>query len=253
MKKKDTESKFRIVRKGYEPKDVDLYIAKTEKDYEAKILQQRQVIESLEREIDEKNKKIDEFDAKAKRITHALTGAVAKAEEIERLSLFKYNKEMEQLKTFHARWLTYYAKLIKKYPLTEDLEAVNRFNDKVNRILGESSSDDGGAGRFREEFSKLIRSNGALDENIEDEIPSVSPAAFIKLPEEEKPESQPQNSGKKPYKSVSYAPVSSQSLESTVSPSGFSFEEALNPKESLEEIMADLGLLMDESENSDKN
>ena len=36
------------------------------------------------------------------------------------------------------------------------------------------------------------------------------------------------------------------------SESGFSFEEALNPKESLEEIMADLGLLMDDNPVNDK-
>ena len=71
--------------------------------------------------------------------------ALAKADEIEKLSAYKYAREMEQLKTFHARWLTYYAKLIKKYPLTEDLEAVKNFNDKVNRILGASAAGETGA------------------------------------------------------------------------------------------------------------
>lgn len=239
MKKKGEDSKFRIVRKGYEPKDVDAYIAKTERDAAANIDAQKKIIDDLEKKILEQQARISEYEKKSRRISEAITAAVAKADEIEKLSAYKYVQEMEQLKTFHARWLTYYAKLIKKYPLTEDLEAVKNFNDKVNRILGavtESGSSDEEGSRFREEFSKLIKQNGALDNPDEDDIPSFAPATFMKLPEEEKG-----------YKSERVnAPLPNGSGDS-----GFSFEEALNPKESLEEIMADLGLLM--SDNGAEN
>ena len=250
--KKAADSKFRIVRKGYEQKDVDAYIAKTEADAAAAVEQQKKVIADLEKTISEQRDKIAEYEKKSRRIGEAITAALQKADEIEKLSAYKYVQEMEQLKTFHARWLTYYAKLIKKYPLTEDLQAVQNFNDKVNRILGAkteaASPADGEGNRFREEFSRLIRQNGELDDlSQDDDIPSFERQTFMKLPEDEvKP-------AKTQYKSSRVnAPLPAGEGES-----GFSFEEALNPKESLEEIMADLGLLMGDDDSSgskqDKN
>ena len=241
MRKKAEDSKFRIVRKGYEQREVDAYIAKTERDAAAAVESQKKVIDDLQKTIDEQRSKIDEYEKKSRRVSEAIMSALAKADEIEKLSAYKYAREMEQLKTFHARWLTYYAKLIKKYPLTEDLEAVKNFNDKVNRILGASAAGETGAdegSKFREEFSRLIRQNGALDNPDEDDIPSFAPATFMKLPEEEK----------NAYKSHSVAAP----LPAGASESGFSFEEALNPKESLEEIMADLGLLMEGADDDKK-
>ena len=241
MKKKEDDSKFRIVRKGYERRDVDAYIAKTERDAAAAVENQNKVIDDLKKTVDEQQAKIKEYEQKSRRISDAIMSALAKADEIEKLSAYKYAQEMEQLKTFHARWLTYYAKLIKKYPLTDDLEAISNFNDKVNSILGKTaagaSGEDEGS-KFREEFSKLIHQNGALDNPDEDDIPSFAPATFMTLSEEEKSS----------YKSQRVsAPVPEGESES-----GFSFEEALNPKESLEEIMADLGLLMDDNPVNDK-
>lgn len=238
--KKATDSKFRIVRKGYEPKDVDAYVAKTEADAAAAIAQQKKTIADLENTIAAQAETIARYEQKSKRISEAITSALQKADEIEKLSAYKYLQEMEQLKTFHARWLTYYAKLIKKYPLTEDLQAVQNFNDKVNRILGAqtdpNAQSDGEGSRFREEFSRLIRQNGELEGADDDGIPSFERQSFIKMPEEE-------DAAKKtttPYRSVKVnAPLPSDESES-----GFSFEEAMNPKQSLEEIMADLGLLM---------
>ena len=216
MKKKEDDSKFRIVRKGYERRDVDAYIAKTERDAAAAVENQKKVIDDLKKTVDEQQAKIKEYEQKSRRISDAIMSALAKADEIEKLSAYKYAQEMEQLKTFHARWLTYYAKLIKKYPLTDDLEAISNFNDKVNSILGKT----------------------ALDNPDEDDIPSFAPATFMTLSEEEKSS----------YKSQRVsAPVPKGESES-----GFSFEEALNPKESLEEIMADLGLLMDDNPVNDK-
>jgi len=218
---------FKTVRKGYDKKEVDGFLAKSAAETDRLLKEKQTAIDELKAQLDEKQKKLDEFEAKTKKISEAILVAIGKAEEIERLSVYKYNQEMEQLKSFHARWLTYYARLMKKYPLTEDLEAVKTFNDKVTRILGATETDSSSE-RFREEFSRLIKQNGVLDGDEVDDIPSVAPATFIKL-EEDKPAAKP-------------------TLADTPSESGFSFEEALNPKQSLEEIMADLGLLMDEAE-----
>lgn len=235
MLKRNENTKFKIVRKGYDAKEVDSFLLKTEKEQAAAIASQKKIIDELSEKLEKQRLKIEEYESKSKRISDALMNAVAKADEIEKLSAFKYTQEMEQLKTFHARWLTYYAKLIKKYPLTEDLEAVRSFNDKVNRILGDSDKDESASVRFREEFSKLIKQNGALDEDGDDDIPSFAPATFMKLPDEGKNES--------------CATVKQNSIPDAADNSGFSFEEALNPKQSLEEIMADLGLLMDGTDN----
>ena len=220
---------FKTVRKGYDKKEVDAYIEKMDAEKQASEVALRATLAQLKGELDEKQQKLDDFEKKAKRISDALISAVSKADEIEKLAVYKYNQEMDQLKSFHARWVAYYARLMKKYPLSEELDAVKEFNDKVGRILGEGAESDDSARRFREEFNRLIKQNGVLDDDGTEDIPSVAPATFIKVEEER--------------------PAPAPDLKNTVSESGFSFEEALNPKESLEEIMADLGFLMDEQEN----
>ena len=220
---------FKTVRKGYDKKEVDAYIEKMDAEKQASEKALRATVAQLKGELDEKQQKLDDFEKKARRISDALISAVSKADEIEKLAVYKYNQEMEQLKSFHARWVAYYARLMKKYPLSEELDAVKEFNDKVGRILGEGAESDDSARRFREEFNRLIKQNGVLDDDGTEDIPSVAPATFIKVEEER--------------------PAPAPDLKNTVSESGFSFEEALNPKESLEEIMADLGFLMDEQEN----
>ena len=220
---------FKTVRKGYDKKEGDAYIEKMDAEKQASEKALRATVAQLKGELDEKQQKLDDFEKKARRISDALISAVSKADEIEKLAVYKYNQEMEQLKSFHARWVAYYARLMKKYPLSEELDAVKEFNDKVGRILGEGAESDDSARRFREEFNRLIKQNGVLDDDGTEDIPSVAPATFIKVEEER--------------------PAPAPDLKNTVSESGFSFEEALNPKESLEEIMADLGFLMDEQEN----
>ena len=220
---------FKTVRKGYDKKEVEAYIEKMDAEKQASEKSLRATVAQLKGELDEKQQKLDDFEKKARRISDALISAVSKADEIEKLAVYKYNQEMEQLKSFHARWVAYYARLMKKYPLSEELDAVKEFNDKVGRILGEGAESDDSARRFREEFNRLIKQNGVLDDDGTEDIPSVAPATFIKVEEER--------------------PAPAPDLKNTVSESGFSFEEALNPKESLEEIMADLGFLMDEQEN----
>ena len=79
----------------------------------------RATVAQLKGELDEKQQKLDDFEKKARRISDALISAVSKADEIEKLAVYKYNQEMEQLKSFHARWVAYYARLMKKYPLIE--------------------------------------------------------------------------------------------------------------------------------------
>lgn len=60
--KKVADSKFRIVRKGYEQKDVDAYIAKTEADAAAVVAQQKKVIDDLEKTIAEQKDKLAEYE-----------------------------------------------------------------------------------------------------------------------------------------------------------------------------------------------
>ena len=106
MKKKEDDSKFRIVRKGYERRDVDAYIAKTERDAAAAVENQKKVIDDLKKTVDEQQAKIKEYEQKSRRISDAIMSALAKADEIEKLSAYNYAQEMEQLKTLNARWLT---------------------------------------------------------------------------------------------------------------------------------------------------
>ena len=65
----------------------------------------------------------------------AITAALKKADDIERVSLIKYNQEIAQLKSFHDKWIGYYNKIIEAYPLDDNLVAASKTSGKIAEVL----------------------------------------------------------------------------------------------------------------------
>ena len=202
--------KFDIEKKGYKKSEVDEYIFALKNEYESRLSDQKNRIFQLKSELVDKEKQLSSYKEKTDLIATAILNAVAKADEIEKLSAARYREEMNSLRVFHDKWQAHYNKLLDKYPDDEGLRAVEKFNSDMNDIFS------GGTSAIKE-IEKQFESEKAR-------LESVSASGV-----EEKP--------KKAAKTLA---------EDAVSKSGFSFEEAWNPTDDLGQIMKDLGLVSEE-------
>lgn len=197
--------KFDIEKKGYKKSEVDEYVFALKNEYESKLAEQKNRIFQLKSELTEREKQLAAFKAKTDLISSAILNAVQKADEIEKLAETRYREEMKQLKSFHEKWQSHYNKMLEKYPDDEGLKAIGKFNAAMDDILS------GGSAAMKE-----------IEKQFDGERERVESAKAEAAP-------QPQQS--------------KMLAEDAVSASGFSFEEAWNPKDDLSEIMKDLGLL----------
>lgn len=182
-------------KKVYTSADVQRFLDEVKKGYEDTLFAQRERIDSLKAQCDELEKENRRLTAGQNAIARSITKAVEKADEIQRITLIKYNQEIAALKSFHDKWQSYYTKIIEKYPLDDDLVAASRVNSKISAVLDDS---------------------GALEEQFERESQRLRGAE------------------------------ETASAIDSKSSSGFSFEEALHPKEKLEDILKELGVVYDE-------
>lgn len=147
---------FKIARKGYDPKQVDDYLAQIKSESEEQIAKQKALICMLKDKIVMLDAKLKEYESKKDQIAKALICAQAKAEELENASKTRYEDEVRALRAFHLRWSAYYKKLISAYPLDAELEKAGEFNAKIDEIFSEDTSSDLQAlEQFRREQEKI--------------------------------------------------------------------------------------------------
>lgn len=200
--------KFDIEKKGYKKSEVDEYVFALKNEYESKLAEQKNRIFQLKNELTEREKQLAAFKSKTDLISAAILNAVQKADEIEKLSQARYREEMKQLRAFHEKWQAHYNKMLEKYPDDEGLKAIEKFNAAMDDIFS------GGSAAMKE-----------IEKQFDAERDRVESA-----------KAEPETAA------VKSAPKKTLA-EDAVSASGFSFEEAWNPKDDLGQIMKDLGLL----------
>ncbi len=193
-------------KKKYSKTDFDNYAAAVRNEYESTILQQRERIDELKTELDREKTRNGELESQKDLVYRAITQALKKADDIERVSLIRYNQEIAQLKSFHDKWIGYYNKIIAKYPLDDDLVATSKINGKIAEVLDKAGDIES---QYRSERERLV-------ESLQEESAAVDSSE---------------------NQASDYADRS---------PAGFSFAEALHPKDDLKDIMRELGVIMDD-------
>ncbi len=197
----------------YTKTDFDRFSEELKAKYESVLAGQRARIDELKADLEKAEKTISDYAGQKDLIYKAITTALKKADEIERVSLLRYNQEIAQLKSFHDKWIGYYNKIIEAYPLDDDLIETSRVNGKIAAVLDKAGDIDAQYEKARGELKASVDSD---DENTR--------AAIAAAKDERKDE------------------------YTDRSPAGFSFAEALHPKEDLKDIMKELGVLMDDGE-----
>ncbi len=198
-------------KKIYTQADIDAYSEAIKRECEQMLLRQRDRIDELRTSLRAAEKKIAEFEKQKSTVYKAITAALKKADDIERVSLIKYNQEIAQLKSFHNKWIGYFNKIIEKYPLDDELVAASKVNGKIAETLERAGDIDE---QYRIERDRLMAS---LEED--EELPFAEEASSVDAKQDD------------------YADRS---------PAGFSIAEALHPKDDLKDIMRELGIIIDD-------
>lgn len=252
---------FKREFRGYSREQVDAYIAKLNETHAEDSAKQQERIFQLRDQLEKQERELEGYRAQSSMVTKALETAVAKADEVERLSKLKYRHEMEQLRIFHDKWLSYYKKLLAKYPLNEDLRSVGAFNRSMSEVLKDNDGSVLPEEQLAMEQSRLEKNKRRIgyinvsapesdmsdDEIMKEILPDLpegddfDPEARVReyLQKAGAKEAAKKERPKKKPKPVKEKPPVDYNDRSE---SGFSFLEAQNPTENLEDIMRDLGL-----------
>lgn len=206
-------------KKIYTKSDFDNYTDAVRRECENTVLRQRERIEELRKSLSDAERKIRKYEAQKELVYKAITAALKKADDIERVSLIKYNQEIAQLKSFHDKWIGYFNRIIAAYPLDDELVAASKVNGKIAQVLDKAGDIER---QYEDERARLVDSLEQEDD--------ADPIAAV---DKESAASSADNA----------AAVDDYADRS---PAGFSFAEALHPKDDLKDIMKELGIIMDE-------
>jgi len=150
------------------------YIKNLVYSYENKLSDQKDRIFTLVEENKNLYEELEHYKEKDSQISKTLMVAVQKAKEIEDAAKQKYNMEIERLKIFHHKWVSYYAELKNTLPQDENTMSAEEFLIKMDKILGVESSalktnqDSEAVAQFLDESKRLgtdKNSNSDFDES----------------------------------------------------------------------------------------
>jgi len=218
---------FNKEKNGYSIVEVDEYLrtmASNEADRSARI-------EELKAEINKLNKQLDAEKQKRDLINKAIYNAVAKADQIEKLSRQKYEQDMAHLKAFHEKWTSYYNRILEKYPINDELIQMAAFNRRMNDILnGKEAQPIESYLQAEAERVKKATGNNQNYFDSQENAGSNAPMSKIKAYF---------NSQEKDCGAYNFGETDSANKQQSVG--AFSLEEAQNPTDDLSTIMRDLG------------
>lgn len=207
-------------KKVYTKADFDAYAEAVKRELEQVLLRQRERIDELRTQLDAAEKKVADNESKKELVYKAITAALKKADDIERVTLIKYNQEIAQLKSFHNKWVGYFNRIMAQYPLDDELAAASKVNGRIAEVLGKTGDLDE---QYRAERERLMQS---VADDDDFDVSEASAAAA--------------------ESAAQFAQSATDDEYKDRSPSGFSIAEALHPKDDLMDIMRELGVIMDD-------
>lgn len=262
---------FQSSKNGYNKEDVDAYISEMSQQLETK----DQEINKLKSNIEVFLAKQKEIKTQQENISLALTAAVEKAKQIEKSSYNVYQLKIQELEILYARWESVLNDIIEKYPNLEETSNVKKLLADFKYNLKASVKEDfrfTPVPKKDEDPMKALlnKINSYFEKQVDDKKPTkVKTRARKQLPKDmhtkqtelEKLEDKTfaikpiyEARAKKGEKYVSlldkfltdeatpdsaYANSLTAKVKSMPQPNetGFDLKEAVNPKDSLEQIM----------------
>ena len=232
---------FKIVKKGYDPEQVEDFVAKLKKDYEEHLALQKKRIFELKNELEKVSAPRDT------ELVHSLVVAVENAKQIESSSKNIYELETKKLGLIYSKM----EKLVSEENLSNvrgtllkliqdcKLSLQNNIDEKT-RNLSQTQVDD--------PIKKLLDKMMSKDKSQSFETQKEAKFAEIKLSPIAK-QQQSSVQSKPQQKKASDDDQNSAEDASIQEVPAFDFKEALNPKQDLSEIMKAFDFYNDKNSN----
>ena len=197
-------------RRGYDVSEVENYIIEMQSKNDTALIEQKERIAALKQENESLTKEVAALRAQENQIKLTLMSATHTAEKLDEDLKMRYSAELKRLQLFRAKWTNAYEEIKERYNFSKD--ALNMESVAVQTEL---------------ELAKFLRQNFSLSNGREtDEMEEYFKREVDRL-----------TNLQKSAQSEDGARVSENIAGDT-----FSIDEALNPKDSLQDICKDLGL-----------
>lgn len=227
MKKKKV-ARFALKFRGYDTDAVERYISKERAKSDDVQLKLRERINALTQECNKANEELASLRSREEQIKSAFITATQNADKMTADIKARYAEELERLRLFRAKWTGAYEQLKDRYHFDKDalnMESVAVSTQlELQKFLMQDFSLNKGCGSnemedyFRSEVDRLTEQQ--LNSQKNNTQPIQPSSAAIELKEKIKE-------------------VENKKKEQSAA---FSFEDALNPTESLADICKSLGL-----------
>lgn len=225
-------------KKYYTLNQVEEYVKGLMSESEKTLSLQLQKIDELNRKNAQLQKSIDEYKQKEKSINRTLMLAERRADYIVNNTRTRAVIELNRLTDFSAKWEKFFDKLDAKYD-KKDRDSFEEFNKELKSLLtsftdfSESLNGEKPLSTIEKTYiEETARLNGKARGDLDERFAKLLHTFNEKIGESTVEQKQKPLSQTKPVQKISIYPPKGES--------GFDFEEALNPTDTLEEIMRDL-------------
>ena len=268
-------AKFDINKKGYDVEQVDNFINKLTLRYEEKLSEQKDRVFSLKNELAVLNERLDSYRDKDKQISQALVYAVEKAEQVENSASKLYDLEIKRLRLLYRQWQELMGKLDMTNVSKKFVSEVASFTQTLNDVLQQNARIGGNMIRkdLHKNSNNYIKNLlNKMDYAINNKPKTANKTVLNNMSAETEKENSRRIdlSGKldrikvkgsgnmaenylnsDEEESSAFARTITRKRQPKKEESGFDLEDALNPKEDLDEIMKAFDFFI-ENQDEDK-
>ncbi|MCL2540282.1 MAG: hypothetical protein FWE53_02480 [Firmicutes bacterium] len=149
-------SKFNLEKNGYSTSEVDNFLFKLKLENDEKLKMQQAIIHELKQELVEVKCSLDKFEGKESQISFALVSAVEKARQIEESARNLYGLEIKRVRILYQKWETLLEKLTGRYGkcmITDEVAAlIDEFQIAIAQTL---TAGQGGQSHAKMLLSKM--------------------------------------------------------------------------------------------------
>ena len=128
-------TKFDIDKKGYNTTQVDEFIKALTLKYEEKLSEQKDRVFSMRNEIRVLTERVDMYQTKDKQISKALVYAVEKADQIESSARKLYELELKRISILYAKWQQLLESIEEHYGSTKGVASVDSLIEEFKEGL----------------------------------------------------------------------------------------------------------------------
>lgn len=265
-------AKFDINKKGYDIEQVDSFINKLSVKYEEKLSEQKDRVFSLKNELSILEDKLESYKDKDKQISQALIYAVEKAEQIESNAKKLYDLEIKRMRLLYKQW----EELVLKIRMVDIPQVLKKeldtFEKTIDDVLEQNKRISGSMVRkdLRQNSDNYIRNLlNKMDYAINSKPEPIQKEVLTNLSKETEKESARVIDLSKKLDKIKVSGngsmvdnyLNSDDIETSSifaknitrkkpnkpKESGFDLEDALNPKEDLDEIMKAFDFFVEEN------